>query len=124
MPFCGDSGLPAMFGRRPARQPTAASTAPGLAPGVAEFDAPCTTTSVTMLAKKQLWSSNVWPAHEPVGSLTSVQLRPSSTDRYRPALVAAYTRDGLDGSTASWKPSVPDGAPSPCSQVTPSSVER
>src|SRR4051794_25430788 len=84
-----------MFGRWPARQPTAASTAPGLAPGVAEFAAPWTTTSVTMLAKKQLWSSNVWPAHEPVGSLTSVQLRPSSFDRYRPALVAASTGAGV-----------------------------
>src|SRR3954469_15310324 len=95
-PLFGDWIVPSASVFCPARQPTAASTAPAL-PVMPVLGAPCTTTSVTWLARKQplaMPESPVqfgWPpaTPSPVGSFTLLQLWPSSVERYRPAPVAA-----------------------------------
>ena len=55
MPLFGDCTDLSSFVAVPARQPTTAITAPGLAktPNVLAFAGACTTTSVTMFARKQ-----------------------------------------------------------------------
>src|SRR5205823_6257146 len=131
MPLLGDWTVPSSSVFVLARQPTAATTAPGL-PVIPCFGLPCTTTSVTWLARKQpfaMLESPVqfgWPeaTPAPVGRLTLVQLTPSSSVRKRPAPVAAYATLGLLGSTAMRKPLAPSGTPVPFCQVVPPSVER
>src|SRR5882724_3854571 len=72
MPLLGDWGAPSAFAFWPARQPTAARTAPGFAfaPVVFALAGPCTTTSVTALARKQSLVVTGRPAQSPVGRLT------------------------------------------------------
>src|SRR6266516_6402132 len=97
MPLFGDWSVPSASAFCPARQPTAAITAPAL-PVIPLFGAPCTTTSVTWLARKQplaMLESPLqfgWPlaTPSPAGSFTLVQLEPSSVERNSPAPVAAY----------------------------------
>src|SRR3954471_19502973 len=62
-PLPGDCCAPSLFFAVPARQPTAASTAPGFAfaPAVLPFAVPCTTTSVTMFARKQSFTVGALP---------------------------------------------------------------
>jgi len=59
------------------RQPTAARTAP---PECPKRSGPCTTTSVTTLARKQPGLSE-FPAQSPVGSATLTYERPASVER-------------------------------------------
>ena len=68
-PLRGDCGLPSALSFWPARQPTAASTLPVPC---------CTTTSVTMLAKKQVGCAT---SVQVVGSTTLVKLAPASAER-------------------------------------------
>src|SRR3954454_19031388 len=65
MPLPGDCGTPAALFLVPERQPTDAMTAPGLA--VPAPPGACTTTSVTMLARKQFLTDGALPAQSPVG---------------------------------------------------------
>src|ERR1700716_65754 len=104
MPLCADCTVPSPLLRaRPARQPTAARTA-----------CPCalTTTSVTMLAKKQR-RSVVLPAQSPVGRLTLMKDEPAFPERNSPLLVAGKTVLPLEsaGSTAIRKVRIPSGTP-------------
>src|SRR3954464_3839066 len=97
MPLPGDCLPPSAFGFWPARQPTAAITAPGWASGVAAFFGPCTTTSVTMFARKQSFAVVGLPlqsgvggfAPAPVGRFTFWNETPPSVERKRPLPVAA-----------------------------------
>src|SRR5690348_8873956 len=98
MPLLGDCGEPSAFCLVPARQPTAAMTAPGVPPEDWPLAGPCTTTSVTTLARKQSLAVAGLPAHEPVGRLTLVKVAPASVERYSPPPVAAYTREAFVGS--------------------------
>src|SRR4051794_40024149 len=87
MPLPGDCGAPAALCLVPARQPTAAITAPGRGdPGP---PAACTTTSVTMLARKQFLTDGALPAQLPVGSTTLANVAPASVERDSPPPVAA-----------------------------------
>src|ERR1700682_1229461 len=117
MPLCADCTRPSpLFTARPARQPTAASTAcPWL----------LTTTSVTMLAKKQR-RSVVLPAQSPVGRLTLTKDDPALSERKRPLLVAAKTVLPLEsaGSKAMRKVRIPSGAPPPFFHDRPPFVLR
>src|SRR3954453_18855222 len=135
MPLPGDCWAPSAFFFVPPRQPTAATTAPGLAfasPAVCAFAGPCTTTSVTMFARKQSFTVGALPLQSgvpsgwflPVGRFTLSKLAPPSLERKRPAPVAAYTSFALFGSTTILKPSTPSGTPLECFQVLPSEVER
>ena len=126
MPLLGDCWAPSALVAWPARQPTAASTAPGWAfsPEVFALAGPCTTTSVTTLARKQSLAVTGCPWQSPVGRSTFVKLAPASVDRNRPPPVAAYTRSGCVWSTASLKPSTPSGTPAACVQFAPRSVVR
>src|SRR3954469_8315424 len=99
MPFLGDSGQPPGLVLLPARQPTAAVTAP----------VDCwIATSVTMLARKQCGSEM---SVQVVGRSTLVNDPPSSVERNSPAPVAAETRLGLVGSTATLNAITPAGTP-------------
>src|SRR3954452_25186634 len=97
MPLPGDCTAPSALVLVPARQPTAAMTAPGWLPAVWVLRAPWTTTSVTMLARKQSLAVGALPeqlgvgavATAPVGRLTLSKLAPPSVERYRPPPVAA-----------------------------------
>src|SRR3954451_9179745 len=97
MPLPGDCTAPSALVLVPARQPTAAMTAPGWPLAVWVLRGPWTTTSVTMLARKQSLTVGALPvqlgvgfvAPAPVGRLTFVKLAPPSVERYRPAPVAA-----------------------------------
>src|SRR3954462_4558907 len=135
MPLPGDCWAPSAFVFVPARQPPAAATAPGFAsspPFVLSFVGPCTTTSVTMFARKQSFTVGALPLQSgvpagwflPVGRVTLSKLAPPSVDRKRPPPVAAYTSFGLFGSTTILKPSRPSGTPLERFHVLPSSVER
>src|SRR5437879_4968392 len=107
MPLAGACGTPLKFLSGPARQPTAAATLPPLLP---KLSAGWTATLVTTLAKKQFgFEESPWQS--PVGRLTFSNVRPASSERYRPKPVAAYMRFGLVGSTAALKPSAPSGTP-------------
>src|SRR3954451_6149558 len=98
MPLLGDSTFPSGPSLLPARQPTAATTLPPVCP---KLSGACTTTSVTMLAKKQPATMPLpvqsgfsgaplgSPLVRPVGRDTFSKLPPASVDRYRPAPVAA-----------------------------------
>src|SRR3954471_993960 len=98
-PLPGDCCAPSLFAFVPARQPTEASTAPGFAfvPFVLAFAGPWTTTSVTMLARKQSFTDGALPlqsgvpagAFLPVGRFTFVKVAPPSDERKRPPPVAA-----------------------------------
>src|SRR3981081_3354114 len=104
MPLYGDcTERSPLFRARPPRQPIAASTAcPWL----------LTTTSVTMLAKKQR-RSVVLPAQSPVGRLTLTKDAPALSERKRPLLVAAYTMLPLESaaSKAIRNVRIPSGTP-------------
>src|SRR4051794_15745115 len=121
MPLLGDCTVPSGFFLGPARYPTAASTRP---PGWPKVSLPCTTTSVTTLAKKQPFLVSERPAQSPVGSDTCVKLRPASVERNRPRPVAAHTMSELVGSTAALKPSAPSGTPSERVHVLPRSSDQ
>src|SRR3954453_16712074 len=135
MPLPGDCIAPSSFFFWPARQPTAATTAPGFAsssPAVSALAGPCTTTSVTMLARKQSCTVGDLPVQSgvpsgaslPVGRFTFAKLVPPSVEGNRPPPVAAYTPFGSFGSTTSLKPSTPSGTPSEWVQVAPPSELR
>src|SRR5438874_6373446 len=97
MPLFGDSSEPSALCLSPARQPTAAMTAPGFAFAVFGLSGPGTTTSVTMLARKQSLSVFGFPVQSgvgeltpaPVGRLVLTNVAPPSVERNSPSPVAA-----------------------------------